>query len=273
MRSHSPGPLGVGLWTDDVALARAAARAGVARIGPDLEILGKRERQPGAHNLISGHGADTLPALRAEIGDAALFIRCNPPHPGLAGELEWALDTGVTAVMLPMVREVAHATAVADQLRGRAELILIIEHADALPLVDELAAIDGITELYVGTNDLARSLGLRSRFATMTPAILGPIAEAAHAADRHFSFFGLGALAAPGLPVPTDLILAEWMHYDVTRCMVARSLGAAPATIAANLAAVHARIEWWRHAPLRDRDDAHRDFLRLCTLADEASGG
>src|SRR4051794_34532824 len=77
------------LWTDDAALARQADAAGVDRIGLDLEVHGKAERQP--QNLktwISPHSEDKLPALREAMGRAKLFCRCNPINPGSADEIE-----------------------------------------------------------------------------------------------------------------------------------------------------------------------------------------
>src|SRR5687767_8291754 len=68
------------LWTDDPAVASAADRAGVDRIGPDLERLGKRERQPDPTFWLSPHGEESLPQLRRSIGRGALFARTNPPH-------------------------------------------------------------------------------------------------------------------------------------------------------------------------------------------------
>ena len=155
------------VWTEDPALAAAAARAGVARIGPDLETLGKRDRQPDGDNRIADIHPSTLPALRTVIGNARLHVRSNPLHRGLAQELEDCFDAGVTSVMLPMVRSVDAARQVIAMVRGRAEIIVMVEHADALPIADELAALDGVAELYVGANDLARSLGLPSRFSVL----------------------------------------------------------------------------------------------------------
>jgi citrate lyase beta subunit len=138
------------VWTGDPALAAAAARAGVARIGPDLETRGKRQRQPDGDNRIADSRPSVLAGLRAVVGNARLHVRSNPLHRGLARELEACLDAGVTSVMLPMVRTVDAARQVVAMVRGRAEIIVMVEHADALPIVDELAALDGVAELYVG---------------------------------------------------------------------------------------------------------------------------
>ena len=71
-------------WTDDVAEALAAEAAGVDRIGLDIERLGKAERQAGLASWISPHELSALPALRATLGRAQLFVRVNMLHPDSA---------------------------------------------------------------------------------------------------------------------------------------------------------------------------------------------
>lgn len=257
------------LWTDDPALARAASAAGVSRIGPDLEIAGKAARQAGMDSLQSHHSADCLPAIRAEVGCDRLFVRCNPPAVARGREIEALLEQGVRSIMLPMLRSVADAELIARQIRGRAELMLMIEHADALPLCDTLAQIEGVRALYVGANDLALSLNLPSRFAVMTPSILDPLAAVAQARGLHFGFFGLARAGDSTLPVPSDLVIAEWVRLGADFCVLARSFHAAPHTLANELARVRARIVAWHRADAGARAGAHHEFLRCCELAND----
>src|SRR5687767_11459014 len=53
------------LWTADPMVAHRAEIAGVDRIGVDLEILGKAERQAGLGTWISPHKEADLVVLRA----------------------------------------------------------------------------------------------------------------------------------------------------------------------------------------------------------------
>jgi hypothetical protein len=252
------------LWTEDPLLAAAAARAGVARIGPDLEILGKRERQPDGDNRIADHRASVLPCLRGVIGNARLHVRSNPLHPGLVQELESWLDAGVTSVMLPMVRSVHAARQVVAMVRGRAEVIVMVEHADALPIVDELAALDGVAELYVGANDLARSLGWPTRFSVLGSDLIESVAEAAHRRGRGFGFFGIARPDDASLPVPADLIYAEQVRLGATSFVIARSFGAAPENIAGELNRARARLATWRSRTESERLTAAQALRRHC---------
>ena len=252
------------VWTEDAALAAAAASAGVARIGPDLETLGKRERQPDGNNRIADIPTSALPGLRAVIGNARLHVRSNPLHRGLAQELEACFDAGVTSVMLPMVRSVDAARLVVAMVRGRAEIIVMVEHADALPIVDELAALDGVAELYVGANDLARSLGLPTRFSVLGSGLIETVAEAAHRHGRGFGFFGIARPDDASLPVPADLVYAEQARLGATNFVLARSFGATPQNIAVELDRARARLATWHSRTAAERATAAAALRRHC---------
>ena len=253
------------LWTEDPTLAAAAARAGVARIGPDLETLGKHERQPNGDNRIADHRPSALPRLRAVIGHARLHVRSNPLHRGLVQELEACLDAGVTSVMLPMVRSIDAARQVIAMVRGRAEIIVMVEHADALPIVDELAALDGVAELYVGANDLARSLGLPTRFSVLGSSLIETVAEAAHRHGRGFGFFGIARPDDASLPIPADLVYAEQVRLGATNFVLARSFGATPENIAGELDRARARLATWRSCTESERVTATEALRHHCT--------
>ena len=252
------------VWTGDAALAAAAANAGVARIGPDLETLGKRERQPNGDNRTADGRPSVLPGLRPVIGNARLHVRSNPLHGGLAQELEACLDAGVTSVMLPMVRSVDAARRVVAMIRGRAEIIVMVEHADALPIADELAALDGVAELYVGANDLARSLGLPTRFSVLGSGLIETVAEAAHRHGRGFGFFGLARPDDVSLPVPADLVYAEQARLGATNFVLARSFGATPQNIAVELDRARARLATWFSCTASERATAAAALRRHC---------
>lgn len=254
------------LWTDDPALAAAAACAGVGRIGPDLERLGKRRRQPAPGHLFSGHSPAALASLRQVIGAARLHVRTNPPHPGLAGELEACLEAGVTSMMLPMVRRVSDAREVVERIRGRAEVIVMVEHADALPIVDELVALDGVADIYVGVNDLALSLGLPSRFDVLASGVVDAIAESVHRRGLGFGFFGLARPGDTDLPVPSDLVYADQARLGATSFILARSFRATAASIGEGMASARARLEFWRSRPDAELAAAHAALQRHCGL-------
>jgi hypothetical protein len=65
------------LWTNDAERAGWADRAGVERIGLDLESFGKAERQRGLGTWLSGHGIEDLPRVRDALARRA-FDRADP---------------------------------------------------------------------------------------------------------------------------------------------------------------------------------------------------
>ncbi|MBI3858478.1 MAG: aldolase, partial [Planctomycetes bacterium] len=88
------GALRLMLITASPEVALEAEGAGVDRIFVDLEMLGKRERQPNKNTVISGHTLDDVAAVSRVLTTADLLVRVNPLHDGTAGEVEGAADLG-----------------------------------------------------------------------------------------------------------------------------------------------------------------------------------
>jgi hypothetical protein len=252
------------LWTDDVGLAQAAERAGVDRIGPDLEQLGKAARQPEPDAWCSDHRAASLPALHRALGRATLFVRTNPLHRGFVRELEEYVDAGVRCLMLPMVRSVAHVRVACNAVRGRAEIVVMIEHADALSHLDELVAQEGVTEIYVGCNDLARSMTLPSRFAVLASDLPARIAERTLRRGLRFGIFGLALPGDDTLPIPSDLVYAEQIRLGATSFVLARSFRASVATLVANVAAARSALAEWVAQPSERLAGSRTELVRRC---------
>jgi hypothetical protein len=269
----APARLQFTLWTDDVDLAGAASAAGVTRIGPDLEWRGKHERQPLPGNLISGHAPASLERLRPIIGPARLHVRVNPPHPHLADEIESYLERGVTSVMLPMIRTPTEVRDIVRLVRGRAEIIVMVETAEALAVVDTLTAIDGVTEIYVGANDLARSLHLPTRFSVLASDLIARIAEPVHRRGLGFGFFGIARADDDDLPIPSALVYAEQVRLGATSFVLARSFGASIAAIGGDLEQARGRIAWWRSRPAAELTAANAQLRERCTALDRNAAG
>ena len=71
-------PFTLTLMTPDPAQAAAADAAGVDRVGIDLEIKGKHERQTSRPSWIAGHTFEDLAAVRQVLRRAELFVRIHP---------------------------------------------------------------------------------------------------------------------------------------------------------------------------------------------------
>ncbi|KAL1980122.1 hypothetical protein VTN96DRAFT_4635 [Rasamsonia emersonii] len=71
-------------------------------------------------------------------------------------------------------------------------VILMIETKDAIERIDEIAAVDGVDALLIGSNDLAIELGVQGGFQT---AVFGSALEAvSNACRRHGKIMGLAGI-------------------------------------------------------------------------------
>jgi citrate lyase beta subunit len=251
------------LWTADVALAREADAAGVDRIGIDLERLGKAERQHGLGTWISPHAEDDLDRIGAVLDGAALFARVNPLHGGSRSEVDRVLTRGVRVVMLPMVADAREAATFVDLVAGRARVVLLVECAEALRHLDDLVAVAGVDEVHIGLNDLALSLGLTSRWLALAGDLATAAGERVRAAGLRFGLGGIGRVDQGGLPVPADLVYAQYARTGATAALLSRSFAAADGIdLGDEVARARSRLEWWRERPAAELAAAHDELGR-----------
>ncbi len=253
----SPEPFLLTLWTADAAVARAADRAGVHRVGVDLERIGKAARQAGLGTWISPHSLGDLEHLGTVLSRAQLFARINPVHTGTPGEVERVLAAGARVVMVPMVQSQAEAAEAAAIVDGRAVTVALVETATGLSRLDEICGVAGIDEVHIGLNDLALSLRLPSRWAVLAGTLLSDAAACVRQAGRPFGFGGIARPEDDTLPVPPDLVYAEYARTGATRALIARSFGFSSTSGPANVARALRRLAEWRQAPASALEAAH----------------
>ena len=110
--------------TNDPAVAKIAADAGVDRIFIDMEVLGKAERQGGMDTVQSHHVPEDIAKVRAAIGDQAeIMARVNPMNPNSQTEIDDAIANGADAIMLPMWRTADDLRQLVSMVDGRAKVI------------------------------------------------------------------------------------------------------------------------------------------------------
>ena len=257
------------LWTDDPEQARRADAAGVERIGVDLERLGKHERQRGLGTWISPHTIADAARVGESLDRAELFARVDPLNPSSEAQVDTLLACGTGVLMLPMVMHVEEAEAFADLVAGRARIVLLVEHIDALRRVRELASVDGVDEIHVGLNDLALSLGVPNRWL----ALAGDLAlDAGRAVRETGKRFGLGAIGLAGdtaLPVPADLVYAEYARTGATAALLSRSFFArGDRDLAYEIRCARQTLADWASRPAHDLAAAHAELGRCAARAD-----
>jgi len=253
------------LVSRDRTLIEHADRAGVDRIGIDIERLGKRERQADIPDArISDHELSDLEGVSAVVRRADVFCRLNPRHPGTRGEVERAIAAGANVVMLPFFRGADEVAAFVDAVAGRATVVLLLETAAATARLHEIVAVPGVAEVMVGLNDLHRTYGLSNHFEILASDLMTTVSRIVHDAGLRFGFGGVARPTDRSLPVPAELVIAQYPRLGATSAWIARSFlraGDDQAGFAAELAALRRCLEHWFAQPADVLED-RRDELR-----------
>ncbi len=201
--------------------AAFAVECGVARVMVDLERMGKQERQGGLGTFISDHRPEDVAAVRAAVPDAHLVVRINPWHARSESEVEHALRHGADSVMLPMFEQPQALRDCARALGGRARLVALLETRGALDTLERWADTEGLSEIYVGLNDLHRQLGCRFMFEPLADGTVERVARAALARGLRFGFGGIARLDE-GL-LPGRVVLAEHLRLGSSSVILSRT--------------------------------------------------
>jgi hypothetical protein len=209
-------------WTDDQVEAAVCAEAGLDRIGLDIDTLGKKARQAGQDSWISPHELTSLPRLRARLPGHCLFLRTNALHAGSRDEIEAALDAGVDLLMLPNFQTIHEVEAYLGIVRGRVQVVPLVERRAALPLIAAFPAL-GIEEFHVGLNDLALDFGVADRLSLLLHRDIEAMCELARAEKLKFGIGGVALPGQDGLPVAALSVIAQHGRLGSTGAMLARS--------------------------------------------------
>jgi hypothetical protein len=121
--------------------------------------------------------------------------------------------------------------------------------------------VPGVDDIHVGLNDLALSLGLASRWQVLAGERLAAAARAVHAAGRRFGFGGIGGVDDDALPIPADLIYAEYARVGATAALVARAFPTA-GDLGVEVARARDRLTSWRAATPAALAAAHAELAR-----------
>ena len=156
------------------------------------------------------------------------------------------LRQGATVLMLPMFRAPEEVARFVGCVDGGATVVLLLETIEALERVDEIVAIDGVNEVHVGLNDLALALGLPNRFAVLCSPAMERISAAVRDAGLRFGFGGIGRAGASGLPIPPDLIYAQYARLGGRTALVSRVFGAEATDLCDEVVRARDRLAWWR---------------------------
>lgn len=217
------------LITNHPDIARHAVNCGVDRIFVDLEIHGKEARQGHLSTVISRHQMRDVETVRRAVPTAELLVRLNPLHEGSAVEVDEAIAAGADLLMLPMFRGRDDVSAFCALVRGRARVVLLLETAEAMHSIREWVGVPGISEVYIGLNDLHLATGLAFMF---EPLALGWVDRMAAVIKEAGLPFGFGGVARVGEGLlPGEKVIAEHMRLGSTSVILSRTFHRQAATL------------------------------------------
>jgi hypothetical protein len=110
---------------------------------------------------------------------------------------------------------------------------------------------------------------MRNRWLTLAGDLALDAGARVRAAGKRFGIGGIGRVDQEGLPVPADLVYAEYARTGATAALLSRSFSADPEVdLAHEVACARERLEDWRRRPRALMDEAHAELGRCAHAAD-----
>jgi 2-keto-3-deoxy-L-rhamnonate aldolase RhmA len=209
------------LICNDPDLARFAVDCGVDRIFVDLEVLGKEARQGHRDTVISHHSIADVSRVRKAVPNAELLVRLNPLHAGSVDEVEQVLSAGANLLMLPMFRRTAELKKFAAHVAGRAGIIPLVETLEAVGRLSDIVKVPGVSEIYIGLNDLHIELGQTFIFESLANGTLDRITRVIRNAGIPFGFGGIARMGE-GL-LHAEMVLGEHLRLGSSSVILSRT--------------------------------------------------
>ena len=206
--------------TNDPVIALGAENAGVDRIFVDLESVGKAERQGGMDTVQSKHTVADVAAMRKLLTKSELFVRVNQIYEGSEAEINAVIEAGADVVMLPYFKTAAQVKKFIDCVKGRAKTCLLFETPEAVACVDEILAIDGIDECYVGLNDLHLGYGRKFMFELVADGTTDYLCYKFAQAGIPYGFGGIARIGTGMLSA--DVIMGEHVRLGSSIVILSR---------------------------------------------------
>lgn len=208
-------PLNLMYITNRTDVALIAEQAGVDRIFIDLEYIGKELRQGGMNTVQNHHTPQDVLNIKKCLTKAKVLARVNPIHNAseeycdTETEINEVISAGADYVMLPYFKTVSDVKRFLTAVNRRTKTVLLFESAESISNIDEILALDGIDEAFIGLNDLSLDYGKKFLFSLLADGTVATIIKKFKEKNISFGFGGMATLEG-GL-LPGKMILAE--HY------------------------------------------------------------
>lgn len=154
--------------TNQTEVAQIAEHAGVERIFVDMEYIGKAERQGGMNTVQNHHTVEDVRTIKSAVTTSEVMVRINPMHSATEEycstqeEIDAVIEAGADLIMLPYFKTVEEVRSFIEMVAGRVRIIPLVETPEAVGVIDEILALPGIDEIFIGLNDM--SLGYQKKF-------------------------------------------------------------------------------------------------------------
>lgn len=213
--------------TNSPEVALIAEKAGVQRIFVDMEFIGKSDRQGGMDTVQSHHNVADIRAVKQVLTTSSVMCRVNPIHragPDYVSsrvEINAAIEAGADVLMLPYFKTVREVEKFLELVDGRVRTLPLVETPEAVECIDEILALPGVDEMFIGLNDL--SLGYHKKF--MFELLCDGTVEKLCGKFREKGIpYGFGGIASLGKGMlPSEYVIREHYRLGSTCAILSRS--------------------------------------------------
>lgn len=204
-------------------IAAIAQAAGVDRIFLDMETLDKETRQPGMDTVKSQNSFDDIAPMRRVLNRTELLVRVNHLYAGSQAEIDRAMVDGADWIMLPYFKTAQEADAFVRMVDGRCKTVLLLETPEAAEQLDDILAVPGVDELYIGLNDLHLGYGCRFLFELLADGTVQRLCERIAEAGIPYGFGGVGRPGGSAAMLSPERILTEHVRLGSQCVILSRS--------------------------------------------------
>jgi len=186
----------------------------------DLEINGKRARQPNKNSLISNHSYEDISNIKEHLKNTALGVRINPFNVNSEYEINESIRRGADIIMLPMFNYPSEANDCLNIINGRCKLDLLFETPQSLETISEFP-LNKIRFVHFGINDLSIAYRYKNMFECL---ISGILEKPTNYLNEKKIVFGIGGIGAyDSKPISPKLIMKMNKYYSSSRLILSRS--------------------------------------------------
>ena len=213
--------------TNDPEIAKIAEANGVEYLFVDMEYLGKAERQFGRDTVLFHHTVEDVRNVRAALTSSRLLVRVNPIHEtgsdygSSEEEIEAVIAAGADAIMLPYFKTVEEVRTFLGLVDGRAETMLLLETPEAVSVLEDILALDGIDCMHIGLNDLSIGMGRPFLFQLLADGTVESLCSRIRAAGIPYGFGGIASLGKGDLQA--EYVIAEHDRLGSRYAILSRS--------------------------------------------------